>query len=68
MSNYQQKTKLGPENEKYDDLASALFVLHAKEKRGFQNVPRQERDYWRALAASADGYPTNRIINTVATY
>lgn len=49
-------SKLGPENQKYDELAIKLYDLfdrrHFKD-RHFEQIPRKIRDYWRGRAEQA---------------
>lgn len=59
---FKRRPKLGPEIEVYDDLATSLYKLHTKKPIGFQNIPRYFRDYWRALAVTADGYSLNNSV------
>lgn len=55
--------KLGPENINWDKEAKYLYNLHRnhwdKPREGwkpFEGLKRQERDYWRALAVTSEGF------------
>jgi len=51
------------ENTKYDEEARALYALHRERAPGirrpgwrdFDQLPRKERDYWRALIVMDGG-------------
>lgn len=58
------KNKLGPENTQYDDISKYLYNLHrnwwGKPRhmwKPFEGLTRKERDYWRALALTSEGFP-----------